>query len=84
VHPESLRVRLDGDGEVDDHAPTLPALPDAPTPAPSFPPSPPPAKLVSAAAPGGFELGPLGWKIVWIVTALASICVGVWLSLRAP
>ncbi len=31
-----------------------------------------------------FALGPRGWRIIWIVAALTSICVGVWLSLHVP
>jgi hypothetical protein len=84
VHPESLRVRLDGDGEVDGHGPTVPDLLNAPTP-PTPTPAPAPPRQVSAItrAPG-FQLGPTGWKIVWIVATLASICLGAWLSLRTP
>ncbi|MGO8995362.1 MAG: serine/threonine-protein kinase [Polyangiaceae bacterium] len=76
VHPESFRVRLDGDGEVDGHGPTFPDLPNAST-------RPPPRASVPAK-PASFELGPVGWRVVWIVAALASISVGVWLSLHAP
>jgi eukaryotic-like serine/threonine-protein kinase len=84
VHPESLRVRLDGDGEVDGHGPTVPDLLNAPT-APTPTPAPAPPRQVSASAPApGFQLGPTGWKIVWIVATLASICLGAWLSLRTP
>jgi serine/threonine-protein kinase len=84
VHPESLRVPLDGDGEVDGHGPTVPDLLNAPTTPPTPTPAPTSAKLASVMAPPSFELGPTGWKIVWIVATLASICVGVWLSLRTP
>ena len=37
VHPESLRVGLDGDDEVDDHRPTFPALPGRPHALPRSP-----------------------------------------------
>ena len=82
VSPEVFRVRVDGDG--DGHAPTLPDLPNAPSSPPgASPPGGRPA-VVLTQPPKGFELGPRGWRLLWILAALASICVGVWLSLNAP
>jgi eukaryotic-like serine/threonine-protein kinase len=77
VRPDGVRVRVPGDG--DEHSPTLPDLPNTPT-------SPPGAQPAIPRVESGriFELGPRGWRVVWIVAALTSICVGVWLSLRAP
>jgi serine/threonine-protein kinase len=71
VHPQSFRVRIDG--EVSGTAPTLHDMPSSPAIAPTLRP-----------APRSFELGPAGWRIVWLVAAAASIGAGVWLSLHAP
>jgi hypothetical protein len=76
VRPEAFRVRVEGDGDA--HAPTLPDLQHN---TPTSPPGPRPGVVVP---PKRFELGPTGWRILWIVAALASICAGVWLSLHAP
>ena len=80
VRPEVFRVRVDGDG--DGHAPTLPDLPNS---TPTSPPGARPAAVAPAPKRAeSFELGAAGWRVVWIVAALASICLGVWLSLHAP
>jgi serine/threonine protein kinase len=94
VRPEVFRIRVDGDGDA--HAPTVPGLPpNFPTSAPAAsgpktrpPPGPAPAvrgePKRAGSEPPRFELGPAGWRVVWIVAAITSICVGVWLSLHAP
>jgi serine/threonine protein kinase len=76
VRPEIFRVRVDGDGDA--HAPTVPGLP------PHLSLSPPGARPAVVVEPKRFELGPAGWRFVWIAAAVASISVGVWLSLHAP
>jgi serine/threonine protein kinase len=43
-----------------------------------------PAPGATAKNADSFELGPRGWRVLWVVAAVASICVGVWLSLHAP
>ena len=84
VQPETFRVRIDGDGE--GHAPTMPELPPDPrssNPRP-LPLSTTPPPTPTVRPPETFALGARGWRFLWLVTALASICVGVWLSLRTP
>ncbi len=39
---------------------------------------------VGGASAASGALGERGWRVIWVVAALLSICVGVWLSLRAP
>jgi hypothetical protein len=77
VHPDAFRVRLDAEAE--GHGPTLPDLPVTPRPLPS-----PVARVERVERVEPFALGPTGWRVVWIVATLASISVGVWLSLHAP
>jgi serine/threonine-protein kinase len=73
VAPEAFRVRVERDGDADEHGPTFPELPSAPSTG---------RKPVVAAKP--FELGRRGWRVVWIVAMAASVGVGAWLSLHAP
>ena len=83
VRPEAFRVRVEGDG--DEHAPTMPDLPsNRPPPPPTPVPTSAPPSRHALAAPKETGLGPRGWQILWIVAAVASISLGVWLSLRAP
>jgi serine/threonine-protein kinase len=79
VRPDAFRVQVDRD--VDAHSPTHPALPSAP---PSPPRARPAATPPLAPPSGNVELGARTWTIVWILAAVASIALGVWLSLHAP
>jgi serine/threonine protein kinase len=76
VRPGTYRIDGDADSQ-DAHRPTLPA------PIPTVP----PARLPSS--PSSVETlrppsssGARGWTVFWILAAIVSISVGVWLSLR--
>jgi serine/threonine-protein kinase len=73
--------RIDGDADSQDAVrPTLPA------PVPTIPPttarSQSAAQIDSNVPPVAPAMGARGWTLFWIVAAIVSISVGVWLSLR--
>jgi serine/threonine protein kinase len=76
VGPGAFSVRVAGDADADEHGPTLPDVPTASAKAREA--------LAVSRKPKGFELGPAGWRVIWVVAAAASIGVGAWLSMRAP
>jgi eukaryotic-like serine/threonine-protein kinase len=79
VRPGTYRIAGDADTE-DAHRPTLPApIPTVP-PAPSRTSGSTPhvSSVPSAASPTGAR----GWTVFWIIAAIVSISVGVWLSLK--
>ncbi len=87
-HPDAVDAvkpgtyRIDGDADNDDaHSPTIPA------PIPTLP--PPTARSLGISShdssmppPPGAATGARGWTMFWIVAAIVSISVGIWLSLR--
>jgi eukaryotic-like serine/threonine-protein kinase len=79
VRPGAYRIDV-ADEPTDGHSATLPA----PIPTP-HPPAPTQPSVGAALAPADTSraLGPRGWAIVWVAVVLASIGVGVWLSLRS-
>jgi eukaryotic-like serine/threonine-protein kinase len=74
VRPGTYRIEGDADGE-DPYRPTLPA------PIPTVPPASMP-RLPSDPPPASTAGGARRWTLIWIVAAIVSISVGVWLSLR--
>jgi serine/threonine-protein kinase len=70
------------------HDPTVPSFPSSPSQlAPSQAPSRAssrPSRAPSPTPPRPFALSPRVWTFLWIGAAVASISVGVWLSLHAP
>jgi serine/threonine protein kinase len=64
------------------HAATVPSFPGSPTQL--SPSRPPPASKPAAPPPRSFALSQRVWTMIWIGAAVASISVGIWLSLNAP
>jgi len=62
------------------HAPTVPSFPSSPT---QLSPTRPPPRA-SPPPPRPFALSKRTWTMIWIGAAVASISVGVWLSLHDP
>jgi len=66
------------------HAATVPSFPSSPTQlSPSRPPASPSAAPMPLP-PRAFALSQRAWTMIWIGAAVASISVGIWLSLNAP
>jgi serine/threonine protein kinase len=83
------RADAETEAETDPHGPTLPAAIPSVRPAPretsGAPPAvrtaPPPPVPRPTTHPPREGLSARGWALIWIVTALLSISLGVWLSL---
>ncbi len=63
------------------HAETVPSFPGSPT---QLSPTRPPAAAPRPAPAKPFALSQRAWTMIWIGAAVASISVGIWLSLKAP
>jgi serine/threonine-protein kinase len=82
VRPGTYRIGTEDD-PADAHAPTLPAPQPTDPPPPIRPSSRPPASAPSVHPIAESKaLGSKGWTIVWIVAAIVSISLGIWLSLK--
>jgi serine/threonine-protein kinase len=88
--PEDVRsirpgvYRIDDDASAEDEArATMPApVPtDPPPPRTSGSPSSAPPRMSSLPPPPAASMG-RSWTLVWVLAAIVSISVGVWLSLR--
>jgi serine/threonine protein kinase len=80
VRPGTYRIDVDGDA----HAPTIPSpIPTDPPPPMRASSRPTPTAPRVVPVPEDRGLGTRGWALIWVIAAVVSISVGVWLSLRA-